>query len=137
MTTPYRKPLPSMYNPEVSRPFWEAARRHEVVLQRCNACSRWIWFPREICPFCLSQDLEWGRATGKGRLYSFTIVYQPASRAFADDVPYVNCTVLLDEGVRINTTLVDHTPIGEKVPPVPEDIRIDMPVEVVFDDVTP
>jgi len=137
MTTPYNKPLPSVYNAEVSRPYWEAAKRHELALQRCKPCARWVWFPREICPFCLSQDLEWVPTAGKGRLYSYTIVYQPASPSFNNDVPYVNCVVLLNEGVRINTMLVDHSPIGPNVPPVPDDIKIDMPVEVVFDDVTP
>ena len=137
MTTQYNKPLPRPYNAEVSRPYWEAAKRHELVLQRCKPCGHWVWYPREICPFCLSQDLDWAPVSGKGRLYSYTIVYQPASRAFNEDVPYINCTIMLDEGVRINSMLVDHEPIGEVVPPVPADVVIDMPVEVVFDDVTP
>lgn len=139
MTTPYRKPLPGMYNSALTRPFWEAVKRHELMLQRCKTCGRWIWFPREMCPYCMSQDLEWARASGKGRLYSFTIVYQPASAAFRDDVPYANITVLLDEGVRMNSGLVGHSPIPEVLTQytVPDDIKVDMPVEAVFDDVTP
>lgn len=139
MTTGYRKPLPRYYAPTVERPFYEAAKRHELVVQRCLDCGRWVWYARELCPYCMSQNLEWTPVSGKGRVYSFTIVYQPASMGFADDIPIVNINVLLDEGVRMYSKLVDHSPVPEQLTEhnVPEDIRCDMPVEVVFEDVTP
>ena len=82
MTTTYSKPLPVSMNPELSRPFWEATKRHELVLPRCKTCSNTFFYPREICPSCMSDDLDWTPASGRGRLYSFTIVHQTAHPAF-------------------------------------------------------
>ncbi len=128
MTTEYRKPLPNPLNPDTSRPFWEAARRHELLLPRCKTCGRLFFFPREACPYCLSGDIEWVTASGRGRLYSYTVIHQPANPAFAPDAPYVYAMVQLDEGPRLISNLVD-CPL--------EQVRIDMPLVAAFDDVTP
>ena len=50
----YRKPLPRPENPELTKPFWEAAKRHELVMQRCTKCANWIFYPREHCPYSFS-----------------------------------------------------------------------------------
>jgi uncharacterized OB-fold protein len=76
----------------------------------------------------LHNNLEWARVSGRGRLHSYTIVYQPASAAFRDDAPYIYAVVQLDEGPRMTSNLVDADP---------ETIQVGQPVEVVFDDVTP
>ena len=81
----YTKPLP--HPNEVSQPFWDAAKRHELQIQRCNACGTYIFYPREACPECLATDLIWIPVSGKGRLYSYTIAQAPTHPAFADDVP--------------------------------------------------
>ncbi len=128
MAQEYRKPLPRPLHEETSRPFWEAARRHELVMPRCKRCSNLFFYPRELCPHCLSSDIEWQKVSGRGRLYSYTIIYQPGNPAFNADVPYIYAMVQLDEGPRIISNLVD-CPI--------EEVRIDMPVVAVFDDVTP
>lgn len=136
MTTAYRKPLPMPLNPAPSRGFWEAAKRHELVLPRCSHCGRIFWYPREMCPnpTCytdarLGKDIGWEKVSTKGRLYSYSIVYE-APPGFEADVPYVVCIVALDagQGVRMLSNLVD-CPL--------EDIKIGMPIEAVFDDVTP
>ena len=128
MTSTYDKPLPVPVNPELSEPFWEAAKRHELVMPRCKRCSNLHFYPRELCPTCLSSDLEWVPVSGKGRLYSFTVIYQSANRAFQGETPYVFAMIELDEGLRMIANLVE-TPI--------EDVRVDMAVVAVFDDVTP
>jgi uncharacterized OB-fold protein len=112
----------------LTAPYWEAARRHELVCQRCVRCSVWIFYPREQCPDCFSTELEWAPVAGNGRVFAFTIVHQPAHRAFEPDVPYAYAIVQLDEGVRMPTNIVD-CPL--------EEIEVDMPVTVVFDDVSP
>lgn len=72
----YAGPLP-VPTPE-TRPFWEAARRHELHVQRCRACSEHFFFPRGACPHCLSADLEWRRVSGRGTLHTFTVVHRGA-----------------------------------------------------------
>ena len=123
----YTGPIP-VPTPE-TRPFWEAARRHELSLQRCRACGRHVFYPRGACPHCFSADLEWRRVSGRGTLHTFTVV-QRGQRGFPLGPPYVIAIVELDEGARLMTNLVD-------VEPDPEKIRIGMPVEVVFEDVSP
>jgi uncharacterized OB-fold protein len=119
----YHKPLPKPT--PTSRPFWDAARRHELSLQRCGACHKFIYYPRERCPHCFSDKLGWERASGRGKVYSYTVVRRSSSRAF--DQPYVLAIVELDEGVRMTTDI--------EAPP--ESVKVGMPVAVYFDDVTP
>jgi uncharacterized OB-fold protein len=126
MTTDYAKPLPRPT--AVSREFWAAARRHELRVQRCRACGQHIFYPRVFCPACLSDGLEWVNVSGRGRVYSFTVVRRAMHPAFRPDVPYVLAIVELEEGPRLTTNIVGCDPL---------DVRVDMPVEVVFDDVTP
>ena len=128
MATPYTKPLPRPLSPELTRPFWEAARRHELLMPRCTMCDHVFFYPRSECPRCLSANLEWVKVSGRARLHSFTVVRQPANAAFRDDVPYVYAVVQLDEGPRLVSNLVQCDI---------DALRVDMPLEAVFDDVTP
>ena len=124
-SAPYIKPLPSPS--PASRGFWEAARRHQLVLQRCRSCRRHIHYPRSVCPHCLLQDLEWAPASGRGTVYTYTVARRPTSSLFADVAPYVIAIVEMEEGVRMTTNIVGCSP---------DDVRIGMPVQVAFDDVT-
>ncbi|MBI2863255.1 MAG: OB-fold domain-containing protein [Chloroflexi bacterium] len=126
--TEYAKPLPAPLHRELTKPFWEAAQRHELIIPRCKRCGEFFWYPRELCPHCLSFDWEWQRVQGKGRVYTFTIVRQPQYPAFNADVPYVFAIIQLNEGIRMVSNVVGC--------PV-EEVKVDMPVEVTFDDVTP
>ena len=128
MAAEYNKPLPRPLNPELTRPFWEAAKRHELVMPRCKTCDQLFFYPRSECPRCLGSDLEWVPVSGRGRLHSFTIINQPVNAAFRDDVPYVYAVVQLLEGPRMISNLVECDV---------ESVSVDMPVEAVFDDVTP
>ena len=128
MTTGYNKPLPRPLSPELTRPFWEAAKRHELVIPRCTRCDRLFWYPRAECPICFSNNLEWVKVSGRGRLHTFTIVRQRANPAFNDAVPYAYAVVQLDEGPRMVSNVV-----GCEV----DDLKVDMPLVAVFDQVTP
>jgi len=121
----YSKPLPE-FN-AVTEAFWKAAKRHELFIQSCGNCNKYIFYPRELCPNCLSTDLGWVKASGLGRVYSFTVVRQAAHHGFSADVPYILAIIELDEGPRLTSNLIDCKP---------EDARINMPVTAVFDDVT-
>lgn len=120
----YMKPLPKPS--PTSRPFWEAARKHELSLQRCGGCSKFIYYPRDRCPHCFSDNLSWNRVSGRGTLYSYTVVYRASSRAFAD-APYVLAIVELDEGPRMTTNIVAPR----------ESLKVGMPLVAFFDDVAP
>ena len=128
MATEYRKPLPRPISPELTQPFWEAAKRHELVMPRCKICDQLFFYPRSECPRCLSTHLEWMRVSGRGRLHTYTVVYQPANAAFRDDTPPIYAVVQLDEGPRMVSNVVQCDI---------DAVRVDMPLEAIFDDVTP
>jgi uncharacterized OB-fold protein len=123
----YRKPLPTP-SPETKR-YWEGCKRHELWLPFCRPCERFYFYPRQFCPHCFSWDIEWRSVSGRGTLYTYAIQHRAWHPGWADDTPYVSAIVQLDEGPRLYTTLVD-------VEPDPARIRCDMPVEVVFEDVS-
>ena len=125
-TKPYRKPLPRI--DEESRGFWEALGRHELYFQRCGACGTKRFYPRALCPSCLSSATAWVRASGRGTVYSFSVTHQNQAPGFREELPYVLAVVELEEGVHLMTNVVGCAP---------ETVRIDMPVEVTFDDATP
>jgi uncharacterized OB-fold protein len=126
MTDEYAKPLPSPT--AVSRPYWEGAREHRLTLPSCRRCGDRFFYPRAVCPRCLSDEIDWLPASGSGVVYSFTIIRQATTRGFEGDVPYAYAIIELEEGVRLQSNVVGCAP---------EDVRCGMAVEVVFDDVTP
>jgi uncharacterized OB-fold protein len=120
----YTGPIP-VPSPE-TRLFWEAARRHELMLPKCRACGALHYYPRGACPRCLSGDLAWERMSGKGTLHTFTIVHR-GQKGFPVPTPYVLAIVALAEGPRMMSTLIDVDPAT---------VKIGMAVEVVFRDVS-
>jgi uncharacterized OB-fold protein len=121
----YEKPLPVIN--EDTAPYWEYCRKHELRMQKCQQCG-YIRFPASIvCPRCHSLEAEWARLSGKGKVYSFIVYHQAYHPAYKDALPYAVAIIQLDEGPRMESNI-----IGCKM----EDIKIDMPVEVSFDDVT-
>jgi uncharacterized OB-fold protein len=119
------KPVPDI-TPEM-RPFYEAAKRRELVVQRCRACGTPRFPAREICSACLSSDSEWTKASGRGEVFSFNVMHQVYHPGFATEVPYAVVVVKLAEGPKMNSNLVGVAPA---------DISIGMPVKVVFEDVS-
>ncbi len=90
----------------LAEPFWDATRRQELVAQRCDACDRFVWYPREACPGCLGADLRWEPLAGTGTIYSFNVMHKPGNPMMGDEVPYVIALVDLDEGIRMATNIV-------------------------------
>ena len=130
MTTEYKKPLPRPGNPALTKPFWDAAKKNQLVLQRCNTCSNLFFYPREACPRCLSAELEWVPVSGRGRVYSYPIVHQPQHPAFEQDSPYIFAMIQLEEGPRMMSNIVG-------IENTPENLILDMPLRVVFEDIPP
>ena len=124
--TEYRKPLPEIT--PAMRPFWDAARRHQLVVQRCTGCGTHRFPARDICSRCLSRTAEWTAVSGRGTIFSWTVMHQVYHPGFADEVPYAVVVVELEEGARLVSNLVG-CPVDA--------IVAGMPVEVTFQDVTP
>ncbi|MBS0345849.1 MAG: OB-fold domain-containing protein [Proteobacteria bacterium] len=124
MSTNKPMPVPT----EISAPFWDGLKAGRLNLQRCNSCGHWIFFPRRHCDKCWSHDVEWREVAGTGTLYTYTLTRIPTLPDFADEMPQKMAVVELDEGVRINTTLVG---LDE------DEIRVGMRVKPVFDKVKP
>ena len=117
------KPLPRPT--EDSAPFWEAAFRGELCMQRCGSCQHVRFPPSLLCPRCLSDVAEWVPLSGRGRIYSWVVVHHSQHPAFNPDAPYNVVIVELDEGPRLHGNLVGG-----------DEIHIGMAVEVVFDKVS-
>jgi len=104
-------------------PFYEAALRGELRLQRCADCGRFRHYPRPLCPHCLSREHTWELASGYGEVYTWTIVRGPTLPPFEPQLPYNVVDVLLDEGVHFVSQLLDCPP---------EEIRAGLRVRAVF-----
>jgi uncharacterized OB-fold protein len=116
--------LPFVYPEEL--PFWEAARRRELVLQRCGACGR-AWYPiGPACPHCFSTKWDWSRMSGRGTLHNYVVYHKAWTPYFESRVPYAVVQVELEEGPRLTTNL-----LGCAL----SDIRIGMPVEVDYEEI--
>jgi uncharacterized OB-fold protein len=125
MSAEYAKPLPRPS--ELTRPFWDGLREGELRLQKCGDCGEFVFYPRPACSRCMSERLEWTTVSGRGKVYTFTIVRRANIPAFQADVPYVFAIVELDEGPRLATNVIGCDP---------ESVRVDMPVKAAYDDVT-
>lgn len=121
----YKKPLP-LVTP-LSRVFYDGCKENKLLYQHCKNCDEVIFFPKEFCPNCMSHNLEWLESKGKGKIYSFTVVYAGAPMEFVDDQPYALAVIEMDEGYRLMSNIVECDF---------NELRCDMPVEVVFDPVT-
>ncbi len=116
-----RRPLPRP-TPETQH-FWDGTRERELRLQRCDACDKVYFPPQPFCPGCASREVSVFKASGRGILYSYVINHRAAP---GFEPPYSIAVVELDEGPRMMTNIVG-------TPQTPEALRLDMPLEVVFE----
>ena len=86
-------------NPEV-QPFFDAAAQGRLLVKRCTACGQMHHYPRAICPFCGQDATEWREASGRGTIYSYSVMRRVP-------VPYALAYVTLEEGVTMMTNIVD------------------------------
>ena len=122
----YAKPLPLMEG--FAKQFYEHCNQNELRFQRCKNCGSWRHVPRETCAACGSWNWEWAKSSGRGTVFSWTVVRRPMHPAFTQEVPYAPVIIQMEEGVRLVSWVVDCPP---------DELRTGMPVEVLFDSVTP
>ncbi|HZP41207.1 MAG TPA: OB-fold domain-containing protein [Candidatus Binatia bacterium] len=135
MSAPARSPYlpPGMPLPAVTddtRPFWDACRRHALVVQRCTACGAFRHPPTPVCWRCRRFEHEWTPLPGTGTVFSYAVVHRAFLPPLADHVPFTVAVVALDgaPGVRLVSNVVD---VG------PDALHVGLAVEVFFEDVTP
>ena len=117
-------PLPDTDWPPTA-PFWAAAARHTIQIPRCDNCAGYVWYPEGPCRRCGSEARIWTAVSGRGSLFSWSVVHRAFIPQFAADVPFVTALVALDEdpSVRLATRIVDAAI---------DTLRADMPVRAVF-----
>jgi uncharacterized OB-fold protein len=120
----YDRPLPIIT--ETEKGFWEGARRHQLMVYRCSHCGAY-YNPPTDCPACDNPHMGWVKASGRGKVYTYIIYHVAYHPSWEKYLPYNVAWVELEEGPLMMTNI-----IGCKL----EDIYVDMPVEVAFEDVT-
>jgi len=122
----YQKPLPKPTADD--KFFWEGCKEHRLLFQKCRDCGRVRWPPNIICPTCYSRDAEIIASSGKGKLYTYAVYHRAYHPGFAVDLPYATAVIELAEGPHFLSNVVS----GRL-----EDLKCDMPVEVVWEDISP
>jgi uncharacterized OB-fold protein len=110
----------------LTEPFWAAARQHRLVIQRCGRCGYYNHPPKPLCDRCSSQELTFAEVSGRGKVYSYTVMRQKTIAGFADEVPYLTALIELDEQPLL--LLLTNLPGAHA-----DNVRLGQPVEVQFD----
>lgn len=106
-----------------SKPFWDGIARHEFLLQKCGDCNQWVFYPRNICPHCWGNHLEWQSASGKATLKTWSIVHRPGHPGWQAVSPYVLGVVQLEEGPSMLTHLLVEND---------QELKIGLPLQVSY-----
>ncbi len=123
----YTKPIP---DPDpTNQVFFDGANEGKLMLPRCTTCNKVHFYPRVICPYCHSSQIEWFEASGTGFIHTYAVQHR-AFGGWADEAPFVTAYIDLAEGDRIFTVLRGVDP--EK----PEEIEIGAKVQVEFEQAT-
>jgi uncharacterized OB-fold protein len=85
--------------------FWAGCRAGRFLLRHCRACDEFHYYPRPFCPKCWSGEVEWVPASGRARLYTYSVVHANDLPPWPERVPYVAAVVDLDEGPRVMTNV--------------------------------
>lgn len=122
------KPLPLA--DDTTAGYWEAARNGRLAVQYCAPCTRYLHLPVDACSTCGTTDLTFETMSGRGTLYSYTVMHDAPAPGFADLLPYIVAVVELDEqaGLLVTTNLVDTDPV---------DVHIGMPLQATFEELAP
>ncbi len=114
--------------PSWQQPFWESLRQREIRIQRCTSCKRYRHVPKEICANCHSTSYSWEPVSGRGIVYTYTIVHRGPTPAYQAGAPYAIVHAAMDEGFRMVGTITGIDP---------ESVTIGAPIRVVYTDLSP
>jgi uncharacterized protein len=118
---PQRGAIPLPHPSPLSQPFWDGLSRGELLFQRCTECGGSTHTPGVVCAHCGSTALNWVASSGRGQVYSWTIVWRPQTPEFT--VPYVPIIVELEESWQLLSNLIgcEH-----------DTVRVGLPVELAL-----
>ena len=118
---------------ELTDAFWDATREQRYLVQWCAACDAPIFYPREVCPSCLSaESLEWRESNGTGIVYAISVQHRPGNPTMADRVPYAVALVEVDAGDGVRTVRV----MSNVVDCEPSDVAVGMPVTMTWEELS-
>lgn len=108
-----------------TREFWAGAARGALRIPRCETCARWVWYPEPPCRWCGGTAMSWHDVSGRGHLFSWSVVRYAWIPQVAERLPFVTGLVALveDPAVRVVSYIVDAAPAS---------LRCDQPVHAVF-----
>lgn len=111
------KPMPELN--ELNTPFWEAANKGQLKMQKCGGCGHIRYPISHLCPECLSEEYDWQQLSGRGTVFSSVVFHQVYHAAFKEEVPYNVSLIQLEEGPRMFSNVVGISPsavtVGQSV----------------------
>jgi uncharacterized protein len=107
-----------------SEAWWTAIQDHTLMVNTCRSCERKSLYIRPFCPHCWSEEVELTPASGRARLYTWSVIHQNAA-PFDSSTPYVLAMVDLAEGPRV-MTVVHNCAV--------EELQADMELTLAFRD---
>ena len=110
------------------QPFWESLRQRDIKVQRCTSCGAFRYVPKEICANCHSKGYSWEPVSGRGIVYTYTIVHRAPTPAYQTGAPYAIVHAAMEEGFRMVGTMTGADPAS---------VEIGAPVRVVYTDLSP
>lgn len=120
-------PSPRASRDGLGKEFWEATKRHELIVQCCNSCGAFQWGPEWLCHKCHSTEMGWKKVSGRGRLYSFTRTWNPVHPALREACPYIVAVVQLPDAGNVRM-------VGNLLGDPKQEPQFDCAVEAVFED---
>ena len=117
----WKKPLP--VESGETKPFWEACREGRFLIQRCRTCGKYQYHYKGFCSHCWTGEIEDVAASGRGKVWSYTVVHRTRMPGFQEEVPYVVALVELDEGVKVVSNIINCAP---------ERVNIGLSVQLTF-----
>jgi uncharacterized protein len=120
-----KKPIPVA--DDLTSQFWDAAKEHRLVVQRCGSCGYYNHPPRPYCDACTAQEMRFEPVSGRGKVYSFTVMHQRDVAGFEEEAPFINIVVELAEQPRL--LMVSNLALSERAK-----VKIGAAVEVYFEE---
>jgi uncharacterized protein len=118
------RPLPRI--DEDSQLYWVSAHDHALKLQQCDNCGQYRFYPSHACHFCQSLSFHWQPVSGRGEVYTYSVLLRARGNPFEDLLPLIVVLVKLEEGPVMMSNLFNCEP---------EAVRIGMPVTLSYEDV--
>ncbi len=101
----FKRPLPNLKEHD-TREFWQATKDGKLTYQKCDDCGAIVFYPRQHCTSCVGGNLSWHTASGRGTVYTFSVVRKAEHPFFRGQVPYAVAWIDLDEGPRLLSNII-------------------------------